>query len=346
MKKNEFYIRRCFDLARLGAGSAASNPLVGAVLEYRGRIIGEGWYEKYGGAPAEVNALQSVVRVDRHLIAKSTLYISQEPCCVYGDTRSRIDLILEQNIKRVVISCIDDTQEAVGDGVKALEEAGVAVTVGVLAAEGRRLIQVYRTFIKQHRPYIILKWAQSKDGYIGKTSEQIWLTQSLSKRVVHKWRAESAAIMVGTNTALTDDPALTNRHYFGHSPLRIVLDRNGRLAKEAQLYNGKTATWIVSEQPSPANLLPLTEWKQLTFDTNLLSAILQLLAEAKKSTLIVEGGSQLLQSFIAAGFWDEARVLKTEVILQDGIAAPKISFASYEEFLFAQDKVVVLKPKF
>lgn len=342
-QNREFLMRRCFDLARLGAGNVSPNPLVGALLEYNGRIIGEGWHAKYGEAHAEVNALKSVADEDRVLIANSTLYVSLEPCCIYGKTPPCTSLVLKNKIPNVVISCLDRTPGVAGNGVRILREAGVEVTVGVLEEEGKALSQIRNTFVTKNRPYIILKWAESKDGFIGQEGKQIWLTHAITKRLVHKWRAEHSAIIVGTNTAITDNPGLNNRHYYGNSPLRIILDRMRRIPMDNQIYNGTVPTWIISEQPKPNGTRGLVDWKQLSFDTALLENIMKLLVEAKKSTLIVEGGSKLLNSFIAANLWDEARVLKAEVIMETGIAAPRLSSVTQELFRVGADKVVVYR---
>ncbi|MFK7936017.1 MAG: bifunctional diaminohydroxyphosphoribosylaminopyrimidine deaminase/5-amino-6-(5-phosphoribosylamino)uracil reductase RibD [Saprospiraceae bacterium] len=342
LHKHRKYIKRCFDLARLGAGSVAPNPLVGAVLVHQGKIIGEGWHKKYGDAHAEVNALANVADENRNLIIESTLYVSLEPCCIYGRTPPCTSLIINHKIPRVVISCLDQTPGVAGRGVELLREAGVEVITGILEKEGKALSQIRNTFVTTNRPYILLKWAQSADGFIGKSGEQVWLTQPITKRIVHKWRAETAAILVGTNTALTDNPQLTNRHYFGHSPLRIVLDRSAKIPFEHHLYAGTESTWMISEQIKPAGLHPTIEWKQLTFDDKLLQNLLELLAENGKSSLMVEGGSQLLNSFIKAGLWDEARIFTTKKSIHAGIAAPLIQGKRRSAVMIGLDKLEIL----
>lgn len=340
VQNHELYIRRCFELARLGAGSVSPNPLVGAVLVHEGRIIGEGWHAKYGAAHAEVNTMRSIRPQDRALVSESTLYVSLEPCCIFGRTPPCTNLILENKIPRVVISCLDQTPGVAGHGVEILRKAGVSVTTGILEEEGKALSQIRNTFVTAERPYIILKWAQSADGFLGKEGEQLWLTQSLTKRWVHKWRSEAAAILVGTNTACIDDPALTNRHYYGHSPLRIVLDRHSRLPQTHQLLDGSTPTWVISEQSAPSKSIAGLEWIQLDFDGNLLSQLMQRLVVAKKSSLIVEGGQQLLQSFINNDLWDEARVLVAPQSIGKGIAAPRLNASHKQMRKMGADKMM------
>ncbi|RMF32110.1 MAG: bifunctional diaminohydroxyphosphoribosylaminopyrimidine deaminase/5-amino-6-(5-phosphoribosylamino)uracil reductase RibD, partial [Bacteroidetes bacterium] len=222
---DEVFMRRCFDLARLGAGRVSPNPMVGAVLVYEGRIIGEGWHRRYGGAHAEVNALASVAPSDRALIRRSTLYVSLEPCCIHRKTPPCTNLILREGIPRVVVSCLDPTPEVNGRGLELLREGGVEVRVGVLEEEGRRLIRFREAFVRHGRPFVLLKFACSRDGFLGKPGEQIWISNPWTKRWVHRCRAAADAILVGTRTARTDNPQLTTRLFFGDSPLRIVLDR-------------------------------------------------------------------------------------------------------------------------
>jgi len=305
---HEAYMRRCFDLARLGAGSVSPNPMVGAVLVHQNRIIGEGFHRQYGFAHAEVNAVNNVRAEDRQLLPEATLYVSLEPCCIFGKTPPCTNLILENRIPKVVISCLDQTPGVAGNGVKILQAGGVEVITGVLEAEGQRLSAIRNTYVTQQRPYVILKFAKTKDQFIGpEDGSQYWITNAYTKRLVHRWRSETDAILVGTNTALSDDPQLTNRLYFGKSPLRVVLDKSLRLPKTLALFDGTMPTLVFTERtdaPGSNNL----EYASIVFDQNLVPQILARLAEKKCTSLIVEGGAQILQAFLDAGLWDEARV--------------------------------------
>lgn len=327
MSADEHYMRRCFDLARLGAGSVSPNPMVGAVLVHGARIIGEGFHQRYGEAHAEVNAVNSVRAEDLHLLAEATLYVSLEPCCIFGKTPPCTNLILEHRIPKVVISCLDQTPGVAGQGVEILRSAGVEVISGVLEAEGFRLSAIRNTFVTQQRPYILLKFAKTRDGFFAPdTGLQHWISNAYSKRLVHRWRSEVDAILVGTNTALHDNPQLSNRLYFGKSPLRLVLDKNLRLPPTLALFDGSSPTLVFTAQESaPKNALPNVEYIALDFQKDWLPQMLNILAERKITSLMVEGGAQLLQAFIEAGLWDEARVLTGEALLFKGLAAPNLA---------------------
>ncbi len=222
MNQEEIYVQRCFDMAVLGVDKVSPNPMVGAILVHKNRIIGEGYHEKFGQAHAEVNALRNVEPSDKKYISSSTLYVSLEPCCIHGNTPPCTDLIIKNGIPEVVISCLDQTPKVAGEGVGKLKRSGINVFEGLLKQKGERLSNIRNTFVTEERPYIILKYAQSLDGFIGKPDRQVWLTNSVSKRLVHKWRQEADAIIVGTNTALIDNPKLTTRYFSGSCPLRIV----------------------------------------------------------------------------------------------------------------------------
>lgn len=318
MKKDHYFMRRCFELARRGLGAASPNPLVGAVLVHNDRIIGEGYHQKYGSAHAEVNALKAAA-AHRHLFTTSTLYVSLEPCCFHGKTGACTNLIIENNIPKVVVSALDATPEVNGKGIRILEAAGVKVRTGILKKEGDALAAARNTFVIHERPYTILKFAQSRDRFIGQNDQQVWLSNTYSKRLVHKWRSEIDAILIGTNTARIDNPALTTRDYFGTSPLRIVLDRTGRLPGDLQLWNDKAPTLVVSEQTKHPHCNHVFSHP---FGEQLLPALLHYLYDQKIGNLLVEGGRQLLDSFIKQALWDEARVLTGNSYLYDGIVAP------------------------
>lgn len=316
-------MQRCFDLARLGAGNTAPNPMVGAVLAHDERVIGEGYHQAYGQAHAEVNAVNSVLPADRHLIPHSTLYVSLEPCNIYGNTPPCTRLILEQQIKKVVISCIDHSPGVDGEGVDFLRRAGVEVEVGVLEGEGKRLSQPRNTFIRQGRPYVILKFAQSRNGiFAPDDNRQLWLSNTYSKRLAHKWRSEADAVLVGANTALADDPRLTNRYYFGKSPRRIILDKQGSLPKNLALFDGQAPTLAYTENPPSQPRADGVSYHYLSFGERMVEDLLKSLAAQKISILMVEGGIKVLQRFIGAGLWDEARVFIARKYLPEGRPAP------------------------
>ncbi|HRS53852.1 MAG TPA: bifunctional diaminohydroxyphosphoribosylaminopyrimidine deaminase/5-amino-6-(5-phosphoribosylamino)uracil reductase RibD, partial [Bacteroidales bacterium] len=251
--EDALYIRRCFDLARLGMGKVAPNPMVGCVIVNGNKIIGEGYHQEYGGYHAEVNAINSVI--DKDLLKTAVLYVNLEPCAHYGKTPPCTDLIISSQIPKVVISNVDPFEKVAGKGINKLRAAGISVIVGVLKQDGKELNKRFFTFCEQKRPYIILKWAQSLDGFIDKernSNEKLkgptWITGDFFKKVVHKWRAEEQAIMVGTNTAINDNPKLTVREVPGKNPLRIVIDRVLKLPHNLNLFDSSTPTLVLTEQ--------------------------------------------------------------------------------------------------
>jgi diaminohydroxyphosphoribosylaminopyrimidine deaminase/5-amino-6-(5-phosphoribosylamino)uracil reductase len=332
------YMHRCFQLARLGAGSVSPNPMVGAVLVYEDRIIGEGWHRRYGEAHAEVNAVHSVAEADRHLIPRATLYCSLEPCFHFGKTPPCVDLILEQKIPRVVVSNTDPNPLVAGQSLHKLREAGVEVTEGVLEAEGFYLNRAFFTWIAKKRPHIILKWAQSADGFIARTGEQTAISGPLAKRLVHRWRSESDAILVGTTTALTDNPRLDSRLYFGKSPLRIALDFKAKIPLTACLLDDTLTTWIIG--PARGDHFKNTNFLEPGAE-NWIPELLQKLYEAKRAILLVEGGAHTLRQFLEAGWWDEIRLIENPQRLGSGVQAPEIpgGVLLREEFKVGPDVV-------
>ncbi len=338
---HELYMQRCFDLARLGAGSVSPNPMVGAVLVHEGRIIGEGWHQQYGHAHAEVNALESVKPEDRHLIERAKLYVSLEPCCIQGNTPPCTDLIQHHRIPEVVISCLDQTPSVSGRGVEILRKAGVEVLTGILQAQGEALSAIRNTFVKAQRPYILLKFARTKDGFMGSPDRQVWISNGYSQSLVHKWRSEFDAFLVGTHTALTDNPELTNRLWFGKSPLRIVLDRKLRIPKHYFLMDRTCKTWVISEVDQPSED-PNLVYVNLKFDETLLPELLHRLFEHKISSLVVEGGAATLSHFIRAGWWDEARIFTGAGTLGSGIEAPLVGGFLAEERLLGNNTLTIL----
>ncbi len=313
---------RCLQLAQLGAGHVAPNPMVGAVLVYNDRVIGEGYHQQYGQAHAEVNCINQVRNEDKELISKSTLYVSLEPCVHFGKTPPCVDLIIETKIPAVVIGCKDSFEKVKGRGIEKLKAAGIKVTIGILENECLALNKRFFTFYEQHRPYIILKWAQTNDGIVGSIgNERLFISNEKTNQLVHQWRTEEAAILVGTNTALLDDPSLTARLWPGNQPVRLVIDSVLKLPLHLNLFDGKTNTIVFNhiKQLEKGNLV----YHRLKKENDLLPQIMTTLFNLNLQSVIVEGGAKLLQSFINAKLWDEARVItNTNMQIGDGVAAP------------------------
>lgn len=343
IKYQNTYMRRCFDLARLGAGFVSPNPMVGAVIVHKNKIIGEGWHQMYGTAHAEVNAVNSVDEENLQFLSKSTMFVSLEPCCIFGKTPPCSSLILEKKIPEVVISCLDSTPEVAGNSIKILEDGGVKVTTGVLEEEGRALAAIRNTFAGKNRPYIILKYAQSADGFISKAGEQTWLTNAYSKRLTHKWRAEIDAILVGTNTAMIDNPQLNNRFWSGMPPLRLAIDKSMKLDQNLNLFDDEQPTLIMTE--SAVNIMGFerTQFIQLDFSENVPLQIVNTLAQGKISSLLIEGGAHTLQSFIDADLWDEARIFTVEQRIDEGIKAPQVKGEIVNTLKILSDTLTVVK---
>lgn len=315
-------MQRCLQLAELGAGHTAPNPMVGAVLVYKDRIIGEGYHRQYGEAHAEVNCINSVCNADKQLISRSILFVSLEPCTHFGKTPPCTNLIIENKIPELVIGCRDSFVEVNGKGIEKLEAAGIHVAVGILEKECLALNRRFFTFHNLKRPYIILKWAQSSDGKIAGTgSSRIFISNEFTNRLVHKWRSEETAILVGTNTALKDDPSLTTRNWPGKNPVRLVIDKELKLPAYLKLFDGSADT-IVFNYLKTGDEGKL-HYRQLDRNNDLLEQLLAVLYESGMLSVIVEGGTKLLQSFIDAGLWDEARVIcNRQMTIGDGLEAP------------------------
>ena len=313
-------MERCLQLAEMGRGAVAPNPMVGAVLVYHDRIIGEGYHQQYGLAHAEVNCIGSVREGLQHLISSSTLYVSLEPCAHYGKTPPCADLIAAYNIPKVVIGCIDPFAAVAGKGIQKLRASGVEVTVGLLEEKCLELNKRFFTFHKKNRPYIILKWAQSGDGFIGKWGERILITDEYSNRLVHRWRSEEAAILVGKNTAMLDDPLLTTRLWPGKNPVRLVVDRQLQLPATLKMFGDNERTIVFNELKMETS--GSTEFYKLN-PWNSLSDLANALHQLEFQSVLVEGGSRLLQSFIEEGLWDEARVFTNDkLMIRNGVPAP------------------------
>ncbi len=342
MTQDQLYIKRCFDLAKLGIGNTSPNPIVGSVIIHNNRIIGEGFHKRYGGAHAEVEAVKSIRPKNAAKISKSTIYVSFEPCNIYGKTPPCSELILKKGIPNIVISAQDKTPGVNGLSVEKLKKAGRSVTTKVLEKEGISIGKIRNTFVTKKRPYIIIKFAKSLDGFIGKEDQAIWMTNPISKRLTHKWRSEVSAIMVGTNTALVDNPRLSNRLYFGKSPLRIVLDKKGRLPHSLALFDASCPTWIIGEGSKHSSKKNL-DFISMDFDEKLIPNLLNKLWEEKHDTLLVEGGAKLIQSFIQMGLWDEIRMFTANKTLGEGIQAPIINFARKEIHQIGSDQLEIFR---
>lgn len=323
MTTDEKYIRRCIELASNGLCNAAPNPMVGAMIVHNGKIIGEGYHARCGEGHAEVNAIRSVK--DESLLKDSTIYVSLEPCSHYGKTPPCADLIISKGIPRVVVGCIDPFSQVSGRGIQKLRDAGIDVTVGVLEEECKNLIRRFVTFNTQKRPYITLKWAESADGFIDANREEgspVVLSTPITSMYVHKQRAEHKAILVGRRTALLDNPSLTTRNWYGANPLRLVIDRNLTLPSDLKLFDHSTPTIVFTaeKKENEENL----EYITIDFSADILPQILTVLYERKIQSLIVEGGTTLLQSFIDSGLWDEMFVEHSAKVLGEGVKSPVV----------------------
>ncbi|MFZ4543121.1 MAG: bifunctional diaminohydroxyphosphoribosylaminopyrimidine deaminase/5-amino-6-(5-phosphoribosylamino)uracil reductase RibD [Saprospiraceae bacterium] len=320
MSKSDIYIKRCLDLARIYCGYVRINPSVGAVIVNKDKVIGEGAHQQYGLAHAEVNAVKSVN--DREKLPESSLFVSLEPCFHQGKTPPCVQLILEKKIPHVEFSCEDPNPLVAGKSSQLLEENGVDVKQGTLHRAGAELIRPFVRGMISKRPYIILKYAQTSNLKIGMQAEQVWLTNIFSKYLVHKWRAEADAIMVGTNTAVWDNPSLNNRLYFGKKQLlRIVVDRTLKVPPTHGLLDGVENTIVLTAE-KVENATGI-EYFQSNFEGDYLQHFFEQLYIREIGVLIVEGGSALLQSLIDQGLWDEARVFTVSKKLgNEAVAAP------------------------
>lgn len=340
MEAHERYMNRCLTLAKLGAGRVAPNPMVGAVLVHEGRIIGGGFHERYGGPHAEVNCIGSVGEYDKALVPLSTLYVSLEPCAHHGKTPPCADLIIQKSIRKVVIGCRDPFTEVDGKGIRKLEDAGVSVIHGILEKECRELNRRFLTMVEQKRPYIVLKWAQTKDKKIGNAgTERLLISNDYTNRLVHRWRSEEAAILVGTDTALKDDPALDNRFWTGPGPVRLVLDRSSRLPAALKVFDGSRDTVVFSGSAVSGN--GQVTHVRLKQDSDVVPQIMEACYARRIQSILVEGGAKMLQGFIDAGLWDEARVITGSAEAgPEGIQAPEFTNAVCEkEEEIARDRI-------
>lgn len=317
MTSDEIYIKRCFDLALNGLGSVSPNPLVGCVIVHNNKIIGEGWHKKYGGPHAEVNAVASVT--DKTLLSSSTVYVNLEPCAHHGKTPPCADMLVAHKVTKVVISNVDSNELVAGKGIEKLRNAGIEVVTGILEKEGRELNRRFFTFMEKRRPYIILKWAQTADGFISKqNNEPSQISNDLAKKLVHRWRTEEDAFLVGTQTAAADNPRLNVREWTGRDPIRIVIDRYLRLDKSLHLFDGSQRTIIYTTIKDEGDYVKINDISDIVND----------LHKKKIQSVVIEGGTKTIELFMELGLWDEARVLISDSRFLIGVSAPKINGAS------------------
>lgn len=321
MTPDELFMQRAFDLAQLGRGSVSPNPLVGCVIIHNNTIIGEGRHEKYGQAHAEVNAVASVK--DQSLVKDSTVYVNLEPCSHFGKTPPCADLLIKHQVKKVVVANVDTNPLVGGKGIGKLNAAGIEVVTGVLESRGRELNKRFFTFVEKKRPYIILKWAETADGFIARENfDSKWISNAHSRQLVHKWRTEEDAVLVGTSTALHDNPSLTVRDWTGRNPVRIVIDRHGRLPQTLTLFNRQdhTLCYTTTKNEVTKNL-EFIRLAEIDFQHQLMND----LYKRNIQSLIIEGGATTLQQFINSGLWDEARVFTSDQKFVTGIPAPQFN---------------------
>lgn len=329
-------MHRCIQLAKNGLGTTYPNPLVGSVVVYQDQIIGEGWHYKAGLPHAEVNAIRSVQ--DKTRLKEATIYVNLEPCSHIGKTPPCSDLIIQSGIKNVVIGNLDSNPQVAGRGIKKLIDAGCTVTTGILEAECAALNKRFFTFHQKKRPFILLKWAQTRDGFIAPTSERrkeakpVWITNTYSRQVVHKMRGQEMAILVGTNTAQQDNPSLTTRSWAGNNPTPIVIDRKLKLDKELSIFNTEAETIVITEEIE--NSTNHLQYETIDFSGEIASQICDVLYKNNIQSVIIEGGSKTLQTFIDENLWDEAFIFSGPVNFGDGISAPTLKGRFiFEEFI-------------
>lgn len=345
MPQHEIYMQRCLQLAQLGAGYVSPNPMVGAVIVYNDKIIGEGYHQKYGQPHAEVNAVNQVLRNHTNaaeLLQQATIYVSLEPCAHYGKTPPCADLIIKHNIPTVVVGCRDPFDQVDGKGIEKLQQAGVEIITGILEQECRDLNKRFFTRVQKQRPYIILKWAQTADGFFAPDDgSQHWITGPESRRLVHQWRTEEDAVLVGKNTARIDNPQLNARYWEGRNPKRIVIDRNLELDKTLHLFDNSIETLVFNAVKT--DIKGNTKYIALEdFNYYVPQYIIYQLYLQDIQSVIIEGGAYTLNTFIESGLWDEARVFTGDSVLRNGIKAPACTGHIGQELIVGQDRLQVI----
>jgi len=342
VKIHEFYILRCIQIAQNGLGTTAPNPMVGAVIVHKNKIIGEGYTSPYGGAHAEVNAINSVK--DKSLLSESTIYVTLEPCSHYGKTPPCADLILKHHIKNVVVGLLDPHEKVAGQGIQKLKDAGCQVTVGVLEKECREHHKRFLTFQEKKRPYLILKWAETRDGFIApethlRTEEKqaFWITSPYSRQLVHQWRTEEQAILVGTNTVLADNPKLNVRSWTGRNPTRIIIDRNLKIDASHHVLDKSVKTIVFTAISDETKYNPDVVYLLIDFSKEIAAQICEALYLQNIQSILIEGGQRTLQTFIDEDLWDEARVFIGNSTFKNGIKTPSLVGTLKETNILDQD---------
>jgi diaminohydroxyphosphoribosylaminopyrimidine deaminase/5-amino-6-(5-phosphoribosylamino)uracil reductase len=344
--RDKIYMRRCFELARKGLGMTGANPLVGSVIVHKDRIIGEGYHHEFGGPHAEVNAIRAVKEAS--LLPESTLYCNLEPCSHHGKTPPCSMLIKQKGLQRVVVSNLDPFPSVNGKGIKYMEEAGIDVETACLEDEGAHLNRRFLHYINYRRPYVILKWAQTADGFIdlvrepGDQEGPRWISDEVCRTLVHKWRSEESAIMVGTNTILTDNPSLNVRNWAGENPVRITLDRNGRLSDSAQILDGTQETIVFTGIQGNYSGKIQTVQADASYE---MVDVMEELFDRQIVSVFVEGGAKLHRSFLESGLWDEARVFTGKMLFDQGVKAPEIDEKPDETVSIGDTKLEVYRNK-
>lgn len=344
MTTHEKYMDRCLQLARIGLAAAMPNPSVGAVIVYKDTIIGEGFTSAYGGAHAEVNAINSVE--NQEVLQQSTLYVSLEPCSHHGKTPPCSDLIVTKKIPRVVIGCIDTFAEVSGKGIKKLQDHGIEVTLGILEEQCRESHKRFFTFHEKKRPYVILKWAASADGFIAPIHKEelkpVWISNIYSRQLTHKWRSEEQAILVGTKTIIDDNPSLTVRSWEGKNPIRMYIDRDLKISSTYAITDNNALTiCITGKSETPIDTI---SYEKIDFASAVIPQIMHICYKRQIQSIIIEGGLQTLQAFIQANIWDEARIFESNILLKNGIKAPLIrDYKSRIVESVTEDRLLILK---
>lgn len=349
LSRDEKFMLRCIQIAKNGFGSTAPNPMVGAVIVHNDRIIGEGFTSAYGGPHAEVNAINSVK--DTLLLKSATLYVTLEPCSHYGQTPPCADLIIKNGIPTIIIGLKDPNVKVAGQGIKKLEKAGRSVQVGILkevCAEHHKRFLTYHT---KKRPYIILKWAETADGFMAptqthrsETREPFWITNERSRQLVHKWRSEEQGILVGTTTVLTDNPQLNLRAWKGRIPTRIILDRNLSITKDYHVLDGTQHTIICTEVIDQTTHPKNNMYRLLDFSENVPEQLCKILFEEQLQSVIIEGGFHTLSSFIQKRLWDEARIFVGDTSFGEGLQAPTIQGSITDILQISNNQLTLLIP--
>lgn len=335
------YLIRCIELAKLGGKLVRPNPQVGAVIVHENRIIGEGYHKAFGDSHAEVNAINSVAQEDRQYLPKSTIYVSLEPCCHFGNTPPCTDLIIKNKIPKVRIFEVDPTQKVNGKGIEQLRQNGIEVKIIPLSTSSPS--EIFKINQLKKRPFVQLKFAKSRDNFIGQKGAQVWLSNDKSNIFTHKLRAYTDAILVGTNTAIIDNPTLNLRNYPGKSPKRVVLDREGKIPKSHTLLSDSDPCIIFTETPRK-HLIKVKQQIVIDFSSeSFIDDLLKKLFEMQIYHLMVEGGAALIKSFVKTQNWDEAVIINTSIELLTGIKAINLNGVLVKDYQLGEDKVHVIR---